>query len=156
MSWAFSGLLRPRGIRAPVPRRLVKTPRVSRYLAAAPQKRLSTRLRTSVFSLTTIPPPRQHFSAREFQPWRPDSCVQTNELSHKQRSSKRPRVERVDEGKVERGDICVEKEVVRVGIYARRHDSFPKPSHPRQTQTPSSRDMRHLHAEAKSCMVRKG
>src|SRR6267154_876484 len=56
--------------------------------------------------------------------------------------------------KVERGDICVEREV-RVSTYARQSRFFP-PTPLDKTQSPSSRSMRHLRAEARSCMVRKG
>jgi hypothetical protein len=40
--WAFFCLLRPRGVRAPVPWRLVRTPRVSRHFAASRKHKLQT------------------------------------------------------------------------------------------------------------------
>src|SRR5260221_3236217 len=40
--WAFFCLLRPRGVRVPVPQRLVRTPRASRRAAANPKHYLPT------------------------------------------------------------------------------------------------------------------
>jgi hypothetical protein len=74
LSWAFC-LLRPRGIRVPVPWRLVITPRVSRRLAAARKERYLSYTATYIYFLSD--PPRQRYSTREFQPRRLDSCVQT-------------------------------------------------------------------------------
>jgi hypothetical protein len=42
MRWAFFCLLRPRGVRVPVPWRLVRTPRVSGLVAAAPKNAIYT------------------------------------------------------------------------------------------------------------------
>ena len=61
----FFCLLRPQGIRVPVPWRLVKIPRVSRHLAAAPRENTTEMATTNIRSLSD--PPRQRYAARELQ-----------------------------------------------------------------------------------------
>ena len=86
----FICLLRPRGIRVPVPWRLVITPRVSRHLAAAPQENYLVHGYVHPFSFrppsTTIF--RSRASTRETRLLRADK-----ELSHRQGSSMRPSAE---------------------------------------------------------------
>ena len=59
ISWAFC-LLRPLGVRVPVPCQLVRTPRVSGHVPAAP-KYYSIYASSLLFSN----PPRRRYSARE-------------------------------------------------------------------------------------------
>ena len=86
MSWAISCLLRPRGVRVPVPWRLVRTPRVSRHLAAAPQENNIYYLHGYAHPFSFRPPSTTLFHSRA-------STMDTRllradkELSHRQGSS---------------------------------------------------------------------
>ena len=149
-SWAFLCLLRPRGVRVPVPWRLVETPRVSRHLAVpylrdycAHQEFFPTTPLDNVIPLASIN-----------QPVGAGLLRVDKELSHEQGRPSVHVLRRV-EGKVrvERGDICVE---IRVSSIYARHSIFPEPN-------PLDKDKRSpvvicdtCVLETRSCMVRKG
>jgi hypothetical protein len=123
----------------PVPWRLVRTPRVSRHLAAAPQKKtLSTHGYVHLFSFR--PPSTTLFRSGSTMESR---LLRANkELSHQQG---RACVHVSDESmraKSRGGYLCGKvRDKLRVSIYT-RHVSFPH--HTQQTQTPFSHYMRHL------------
>jgi hypothetical protein len=126
----------------PVPRQLVRTPRVSRRFAAAK----NTIYVHPAFSFR--PPSTTLFRSR---PTMGSRLLRADKkLSHRQGSSIRPC--EPTRAKSRGGYLCAK---VRISIYARH---APVPNHAGQTQTPFSRYMRHphAHAEARSCMVCKG
>jgi hypothetical protein len=117
--------LRPRGVRAPVLQRLVRTPRVSGLFAAA----LKNTIYYMAARLFSFRPSSTTLSRSRVQPWTPDICVQTRSCRTGQVSSMRPCVERVTRAKSSWGCLFVE---VRVSIYTRR--PVVSPSRPRRTQ----------------------
>ena len=115
-----------------------------------PKKSLST-----IYMATHIrflsDPPRPRYSARELQPWKLDSCVQTRSCRIGKARPCSYVLNKSTRAKSRGGYLCGE---VRVCSICTRRASFSNP--PRQTQTPFSRYMRHLRVEARSCMVCKG
>ena len=104
MRWAFFCLLRPRGVRVPVPWQLVRTPRVSGLVAAAPKPAIYT---TTHIYYSFRPPSTTLFLSR-VQPWKLDSCMQTricriNKVVHVSMCWMSRR------GRSQEGDICVGK-----------------------------------------------
>ncbi len=134
-------LLRPRGVRVPVPWRLVRTPRVSGLVAAAPKHAIYTTTHTC----SSFRPPSNNVIPLASSTMETRLLRAEKVLSHQQG---RPCVHALNESmraKSRGGYLCGK---VRVSIYpATRLFSRPldKQKHP------FSRHMRHLHAVARSC-----
>jgi hypothetical protein len=146
MSWAFSASCVLEGYECQSPGDSSELPGYLDTPLPPPKHYLPTRLRTSVFFPTPL---KQRYSARA-QPWDLDSCVQTRSCHISKVHPCGHVLNESTRAKSRGGYLCGK---LRVSIYT-RHVSFPNPL--RQTQTPFGRYMRHLRAEAKSCMVCKG